>query len=102
MLIASLVFITTVCCLKGRSKKEEQKIQSVIDDEEHYYDYVQTFGDPAPRIRSNYHSEMGGDCHPTESVDRLRRKEAYTMSTRRSIEASQNIAYHNYSALDVL
>ena len=103
VLIASLVFTTTVCCLKGRSKKEEQKRQSVINDEELYYDYVQTFGGPTPRIRCNY-SAMGGDCNSTESVDRLRRKETYTMSNRRcmSIETSQNIAYHSYSALDVL
>ena len=102
VLIASLAVTTTVCCLKGRNKKEVLKSQSVISDEEHHYDYVHTFVGPAQTMSSNY-SKMGGDYHPIiEEVDKLKRNEAYVMSTRRSmsIEASQNVAYH--SALDML
>ena len=101
---ASLAVIITVCCLKGWGKKEDQRRQSVISDDEHHYDYVHTFGVTAQTMSCN-HSKLhmgGGNCHPTQTVDTMKRNEAYAMGNRRSesIEASQNIAYH--SALDIL
>ena len=90
------------------NKKKEidrsMRRQSVISDDEHYYDYVHTFGGRAPTSSCTYSKAHGtrgggGDCHPTQT---LKRNEAYDMVGRRSmdIEASQNIAYH--SALDIL
>ena len=105
--IILLAVIVAVCCIKGKKNKKEADLrrQSVLSDDEHCYDYVHTFGVTAQTLRYNY-SKMcnmgGGNCHPTRTVETLKRNEAYDMVNRRSmdIEASQNIAYH--SALDIL
>ena len=111
VLIVSLAVIFAIFYQKRMNKKKEVDLsmrrQSVISDDEHYYDYVHTFGGRAPTSSCTYsktHSIRGGgrDCHPTQTVETLKRNEAYDMVSRRSmdIEASQNVAYH--SALDIL
>ena len=86
-------------------KEADLRRQSVLSDDEHYYDYVHTFGVTAQAPSCNYSGMCntgGGNHHPTQTVETLKRNEAYDVVHRRSmdIEASQNIAYH--SALDIL
>ena len=94
--IILLAMIVAICCIKGKKNKKEADLrrQSVLSEDEHYYDYVHTFGAIVQTPSCNY-SNLGG-------LKRMKRNEAYDMANRRSmdIEASQNIAYH--SALDIL
>lgn len=94
--IILLAVIVAICCIKGKKNKKEADLrrQSVLSKDEHYYDYVHTFGAIVQTPSCNY-SNLGG-------LKRMKRNKAYDMANRRSmdIEASQNIAYH--SALDIL
>ena len=95
--IILLAVIVAICSIKGKKNKKEADFrrQSVLSEDEHYYDYVHTFGAIAQTPSCNY-SNLG------VGLKRMKRNEAYDMANRRSmdIEASQNIAYH--SALDIL
>jgi hypothetical protein len=101
--IVSLAVIFVICCQKRTSKKKEVDLrrQSVISDDEHSYDYIHTFGGRAQTLNSKTHLHTigggGGECHPTQTVETLKRNEAYDVVSRRSmdIEASQNVAYHS-------